>query len=215
VPESVTAPSGPIRVVIIDDHEMLRESVARLLEDQGDIAVVAVGASAHEAILLVGELKPDVLVIDQVLPDLTGIEVVRQLTSDDATLRAVLISGSGLTPELISAAIHAGCSDVVEKTRAVSDLAESVRRAVRNEVLMSRARLVSLASGTSPSNEAYTPRQREVLALLAEGRGSKDIADLLGLSLDSVRNHVQHLLVRFDAHSKLELLAKVRAQGLF
>jgi len=174
---------------------------------------LASAATGKEAIALVGELRPDVLVVDYMLPDLNGIEIFRRLTGPYPDLRAVLISGSGISQELVAAALYVGFSEVVEKTRAVSDLANSIRRAARDEVLVERSQLVGLARGTV-SAEALTPREGEVLVLVADGRSSKDIAGLLDLSLNSVRNHVQHLLVKLNAHSKLEAVAKARDRGL-
>ncbi|MGA2530946.1 MAG: response regulator transcription factor [Acidimicrobiales bacterium] len=214
MPDSSNSPQTPIRVVLVDDHVMLRESVARLLAEQGGIDVVAVGGTAREALELTDKLRPDVLVIDHFLPDGTGIDVVHQLKSTNSDVRAVLISGSGISQELAAAAIYAGCSAVVDKTRAVSELAEAVRSAANDEVLIHRSQLMGLSRGTNSFNKALTPREQEILDLLAQGRASKDIASLLGLSLDSVRNHIQHLLVTFEAHSQIELVAKARHRGV-
>jgi DNA-binding NarL/FixJ family response regulator len=214
VASSGNSPETPIRVVIVDDHEMLRESVARLLAAQWGLDVVATAATGIEAIALAGELRPDVLLVDYGLPDINGVEVIRQVTSADPAVRAVLFTGLWLSHELVAAAIYAGCSRIFEKTRLVAELAETIRRAATDEVLVQRAQLVALARGGTASAIALSPREGEILALVAEGRGTKDIASLLGLSLNSVRNHVQRLLVKLDAHSKLEAVVNARRRGL-
>jgi DNA-binding NarL/FixJ family response regulator len=211
---SGTPPESRIRVVIADDHVMVRDSLARMLSEEADLEVVGVAATGGEAIALTGELHPDVVIIDYILPDKTGIDVIRQLTSTDSALRAVLITGSGNSQELAAAAIYAGCSGIVEKTRALPELADSVRRAVRDEVLVQREQLVELATGRVAASTQLTPREHEVLALVAEGRGTKDIAASLGLSVNSVRNLVQRLLVKLDAHSKLEAVVNARRRGI-
>ncbi|HEV8064979.1 MAG TPA: response regulator transcription factor, partial [Acidimicrobiales bacterium] len=112
-------PREQIRVLLVDYHEMMRESIARLLSDRHDMVVVGLAGTGVEAIALAAEQTPDVVVVDYMLPDMNGIDVVRQLTKARPDIRTVLLTGSANTQELVTAAIYAGCSTIVEKTRAV------------------------------------------------------------------------------------------------
>lgn len=204
------APGAEIGVLIVDDHRMFAESIARVLRDEEGIAVLGIAVSGGEAIVLAGRLEPNVVLLDYQMPDEDGVSVARRIKSSHPDTMVVMVTGSADDRVLVGA-IDAGCSGFVTKDQVVGEVASAVRSAAAGEALITPAMLARLLPKMRPSarrvGDDLTQRELEVLRLLALGLTNRAIADELLLSLHTVRNHVQAVLTKLGGHSKLEAVA--------
>jgi DNA-binding NarL/FixJ family response regulator len=210
-------PNSPIGVLLVDDHRMFSESLARLLADEGDIDVVGVASSGAQAIALADSLNPRVVLVDHQMPDQDGVSVAAELKRRDPDRMVVMLTSS-TDDRVLLAAVEAGCSGFLTKDRAASEVAESVRVAAAGEALISPAMLARLLPKLGRAKHApgadLTERELAVLRLLAKGQPNKAIAAELFLSVNTVRNYVQSILTKLDAHSKLEAVSTAVREGI-
>jgi DNA-binding NarL/FixJ family response regulator len=189
---------------------MFGESLARLLADEPGIEVLAVATSGAEALRLAGALRPKVVLLDQEMPDRDGISVAAELKSKDPDLMVVMLTSS-TDDRVLLGAIEAGCSGFLTKDRAAAEVAETVRVAAAGEAVIAPAMLARLLPQLNRQHQAVgsdlTEREIEVLRLMAQGHANKTVARDLTLSVHTVRNHVQSILTKLGAHSKLEAVS--------
>jgi DNA-binding NarL/FixJ family response regulator len=206
-----------VTMVIIDDHLMFAESLSRLLSDDEQITVLGAAASASEGLDLVDQLDPDVVLVDFQLPDRTGVEVATEVKARSPRTMVVMLTAS-TDDRVLLAAIDAGCSGFLTKDRAASEVAEAVRAAAAGEALISPAQLARLLPKLSRTHRAVgadlTDRERELLQHLAHGQTNKVIAAELHLSVNTIRNYVQSVLTKLNAHSKLEAVSTAVREGI-
>lgn len=211
------AEAGAIRVLIVDDHELIRETLVFVLKVEQDIEVAATAATGEEALAEARRTRPDVVLMDYLLPDADGAEVTRTIKSERPQTKVVMLTAA-TGDEVLVKAIEAGCSGFVTKERAVDEIVAAVRAAHVGEALISPsmlARVLPKLTQTVPSKGFdLTPREHEILTLLAEGQRNQEIADGLGISLYTVRNHIQSILIKTQAHSKMEAVANAVREGL-
>ncbi|WP_188940333.1 response regulator [Nakamurella endophytica] len=197
-------------VVIVDDHRLVADAVAVTLQTSGDIAVVATAASRREAVEAVTAHHPDVVLLDQRLPDGRGTDAIGQLLAAAPRTRVLVMSGLDEDDVLLQA-IEAGATGFVPKGRPATALVQAVRAAARGEAVISPddlRRLVPRAQRDEvPPGRTLTPREREVLQLLASGMGTAELARTLVVSQATARNHIQSVLTKLGAHSRLEAVA--------
>jgi DNA-binding NarL/FixJ family response regulator len=214
-----TPPSrGPsIRVLIVDDHEMLATSLAHVLEEEPDLTCVGVAHSLESAKSLIRSTAPDVVLLDHRLPDADGVPAIAELHELRPGVRIVVLTASA-SDHLLVQALEAGAAGFLSKTRSLDEVTAAVRAAANGEALISPdllARLLPRLSRTSPARHPeLTDREREVLALLADGLTNAAIADRLVVSVHTVRNHIANLSGKLGAHSKLEALSIAVREGL-
>jgi DNA-binding NarL/FixJ family response regulator len=211
-----------IRVLLADDHRMLREGIRALLERQEDIQVVGEAADGREAVRLTTQLCPDVVVMDVSMPMLNGIEATRQIRRDCPDVR-VLILTVHESEEYVAQLLVAGASGYIIKRAAGEELVSAIRAVHQGEAFLypSIARVViedyvrRLQAGTGLSaQEVLTDREREVLQLIAEGYTNREIADLLHLSIKTVQNHRSKIMNKLDLHDRGELIKYAIQQGI-
>jgi DNA-binding NarL/FixJ family response regulator len=206
-----------VTMVIIDDHLMFAESLSRLLSEDEQITVLGAAASASEGLDLVDQLDPDVVLVDFQLPDRTGVEVATEVKARSPRTMVVMLTAS-TDDRVLLAAIDAGCSGFLTKDRAASEVAEAVRAAAAGEALISPAQLARLLPKLSRTHRAVgadlTDRERELLQHLAHGQTNKVIAAELHLSVNTIRNYVQSVLTKLNAHSKLEAVSTAVREGI-
>jgi len=202
-----------IRVLLADDHRILREGIRALIEDQDDMQVVGEAEDGLSAVKKVAQLQPDVVVLDIAMPLLNGLEATRQIHRDYPRVR-VLILTMHENEEYIRQVLAAGALGYVLKDAAARDLLGAIRSVYQGEAVLSPAitRLVIedyLRWGDirpEDTTDGLTAREREVLQLIAEGYTNKEIAGILSLSVKTVQSHRTNLMNKLDLHDRGELI---------
>lgn len=211
-----------IRLLLVDDHEVVRSGLRMLLDDQPDLTIAGEAGTGAQALALAVELKPDVAVMDITLPDISGIDVTRQIKAAVPQVAVVALTIHE-DEQYFFEMLQAGASGYVPKRAAPDDLLTAVRAAHRGETYIypSLAKLLVrdfLARGgeteTRETINGLTPREQEVLALLAEGRTNEEIADLLTISTHTVARHRENLMGKLGLHSRSELVKYAIRKGL-
>jgi len=210
----------PIRVLLADDHTLVRAGIRSLLKGLENVEVVGEAGDGQEAVRLAESLRPDVLLLDVGMPGLNGLDVAARLASQDASIR-VLILSMHTSEEYVLRALRAGCAGYLLKGSAVAELEIAVRAVARGETYLSPAvskhvmdDYVRRTGGATDPIDALTPRQREVLQLVAEGNTSKDIADRLGVSFKTVEAHRAQIMERLGLHDVAGLVRFAMRMGL-
>lgn len=204
-------------MLIVDDHDVLAESVAHVIDAEPDLETVGIAASVAQAHELVGSAAPDVVLLDHSLPDGQGVDAIPALHAIRPAARIVVLTANA-SDQVLVAAVENGATGFVPKIRSLGEVTSAVRAAAAGEVVIDPAvlsrLLPRLRSEGRTAREELTLREREVLELVAEGLTNAAIATRLTLSVHTVRNHVSHLCAKLDAHSKLEALSVAMCQGL-
>ena len=210
-------PEERIRVLVCDDHRVVAEGLAMLLEAQPDIEVVGVTGTVAGVCELAASLRPDVVLMDYALPDGDGVAATAAIKAARPEVKVVMLT-SFVDVDVLVAAIDAGCAGFVTKHKAADELTTAVRLAAAGEALVSPDMMARLLPRLRPSYHGVgsdlTPREREVLGLLAQGQSKEAIAQRLFLSANTVRNHIQNILGKLGAHSRLEAVATATREGL-
>ncbi|MCW2793539.1 MAG: response regulator transcription factor [Nocardioides sp.] len=205
------------RVLVVDDHEVLASSLAHVLDAEPDLVTVGVAGTLARARVLVATTAPDVVLLDHRLPDGDGVAAIGELRALRPGIQVVVLTASAADHVLVSA-IEAGAAGFVSKTRPLAELTAAVRAAATGEAVISPellARLLPRLHRTGRArHQELTEREREVLGLLAEGLSNAAIAEVLTVSVHTVRNHVANLSAKLGAHSKLEALSVAVREGL-
>jgi two-component system response regulator DevR len=201
--------STPIRVFLLDDHEVVRRGLHDLLESEGDIEVVGESGSVKEAIARIPALRPDVAVLDGRLPDGSGIDVCREVRSIDPTIKALILTSYD-DDEALFAAILAGAAGYVLKQITGSDLIDGVRRVAAGQSLLDptlTARVLERVRKGPEVNEelaALTDQERKILALIAEGLTNRQIGERLFLAEKTVKNYVSSILAKLGLERRTQ-----------
>ncbi|MDQ1700865.1 MAG: hypothetical protein QOF57_117 [Frankiaceae bacterium] len=208
-----------VRVLVVDDHPMWRESVARDLGEAG-FDIVGTAGDGEQAVRIAAAARPEVAVVDLQLPGLSGVEVTRALTAAEPPCRVLVLSASGEQPDVL-AAVTAGATGYLVKSASRDELIDAVRRTADGDAVFTAglAGLVlgeyrRMASGGGPAGPQLTERETEVLRLVAKGLTYPQIAERLVLSVRTVQNHVQNTLTKLQLHNKAQLVRYAMEQGL-
>jgi DNA-binding NarL/FixJ family response regulator len=205
-----------IRVLIVEDHRMFSQALRMALDETDDIAVTAAVGTTQEGVEAARTTRPDVVLMDYRLPDGDGVDAARKIKSDRPETKVVILTAVS-DDSVLSEAIQAGCSGYLTKGHTLDELILAVRAAYNGEALISPAmlsRLLDRLSDRSRPGSDLTARETEVLRLLAEGLSNQAIAKQLDIRLATVRNHVQSVIEKLHAHSKLEAVAVAVRLGL-
>lgn len=218
--DPVTAPERdgrPIRVLIVDDHEVLASALAAVLDSEPDMRTVGVAKTVAAALSMAAANSPDVILLDHRLPDGDGVAAIGALLDLPGRSQVVVLTATASEAVLVSA-MEAGAAGFLSKSRSLAEVVGAVRAAAAGELAMSPQLLGRLLGRIRRAATAVgadlTEREREVLQLLATGGSNADIARELTLSVNTVRNHVANLSAKLGAHSKLEALAIAVREGL-
>jgi len=196
------------RVLIVDDHTIVREGIVSLLRDQPDIQVVGESGEGRDALAKVEALSPDVVVLDVALPGLNGLEVACQIQRDHSQCKVVMLTMYE-NEEYVRRAARYGVSGYVLKEAAGRDLVSAIQMARAGECQLK----VPEHAGDQDA-DALTPREREVLQLVAEGNTNKEIADILFVSVKTVETHRMNLMSKLKMHDRTELVKYAIRTGL-
>ncbi len=211
----------PVKVILADDHALVRAGIRSLLERLPDVEVVAEAGNGREAMALTAEHKPTVVVMDITMPDLNGLDATARIVSEHPGTR-VLIFSMHTSEDFVLRALHAGAAGYLLKDAAAADLAAAMQAVLRGETYLSptitREVLAryrqKLQDPRAELTKSLTPRMREILQLIAEGRSTKEIAFLLNLSVKTIETHRMHLMARLGIHEVTGLVRYAVRHGL-
>jgi DNA-binding NarL/FixJ family response regulator len=210
-------PPTPIRVLIVDDHDVFASSLAQVLGLEPDLLALGTASSIAEARTMIPSTLPDVVLMDHRLPDGDGVEAIAELQELRSSTKFVVLTASTADHVLVTA-IESGATGFLSKSRSLDEVRSAVRAAHSGEAVISPEMLARLLPRLNrrrePGRVELTERELEVLALLSEGLTNTDIAKRMVVSVHTVRNHVANLSAKLGAHSKLEALSIAIRRGL-
>src|SRR4029078_1661228 len=205
-----------LRILVADDHLIVRQGLRALLERSG-MEVVAEAGDGHEAVRLADKHKPDVAVLDLVMPNLNGLDAGRQILQQSDLTRVVLLTMQ-TEDHQVAAALRAGIKAYLLKTQAAEDLVEAIKEVMRGHVFLSSAvsRVVvdGYLSGTQAPLDPLAPRDREVLQLVAEGKTSKEIAAMINVSVKTAESYRANIMEKLDIQDTAALGLYAIRRGL-
>jgi two-component system, NarL family, response regulator NreC len=211
-----------LRIVLADDHTLVRHGLRKVLQDQSDWEVVGEANDGREAVRLVQELKPDVAILDIAMPRLNGIEATRQIARRFPDVHVLVLSMHADEP-YVTQVLRAGASGYLLKDSADTDLIRAVAAVSQKKSFFSPAvakvmlddYVRQLADrGITDRYDTLTEREREVFQLIAEGKSNKDVADLLSLSPNTVETHRAHIMDKLDVHNAAEIVLYAVRKGV-
>lgn len=208
---------GPIRVLIVEDHRVVAEGLAALIDHQGDMRVIGEAGSVAECKSAISELQPDVALLDYRLPDGTGAEAASAIREVRPETKLIFLTREDSDTARF-AAVQSGASAFIHKSQAASEVVTAIRDVARGMMLITPSTIATVLASRRASSaqmESLTVREKEVLRLMAEGLSSRAVAARLGISYTTVRTHIRSLGGKLGVHSKLEAIVKARELGLF
>jgi len=208
--------SPPIRVLIVEDHQIVAEGLAALLNDQPDITVVGQAASVGETAAAAEAALPDVAVVDYRLTDGTGAEAGAAIRKARPEAKLIFLTRED-TDAARLVALEAGAGAFIHKSRAAAEVVDAIRQVAAGQSLIAPAMIAELLSRRremAGQLESVTPRELEVLRMMAEGVSSRQIGDTLGISYATVRTHIRSLGAKLGVHSKVQTIVKARELAL-
>lgn len=198
-----------IRVLLVDDHEMVRIGVSAYLSTQSDIEVVGEASNGSQGIELALSLRPDIILMDLVMDGMDGIEATTNIIKEWPEAKVIIVT-SFIDDEKVYPALEAGATSYLLKTSRAADIAEAVRSTYNGQVVLEPQVTGKMMTrmkqkNTRPPHEELTNRELEILLLIAEGKANQEIADELFIALKTVKTHVSNIL------SKLDVLDRTQA----
>ena len=211
-----SAAKRPVRLLVVDDHEVVRQGLVALLDRREGFEVVAEAGSVAESIELARRFQPDLVIMDVRLPDGSGIEACREIRSERPATRVVMLT-SYPDEEAVMSAIVAGASGYLLKQNRARDLIAALETVAQGGSLLDPAvtgkvleRVRRLAHGEEPDEMAsLTPQERKILALVADGKTNREIGPLVFLSDKTVKNYVSSILAKLDLHHRAQAASYV------
>jgi DNA-binding NarL/FixJ family response regulator len=208
--------SSPTRILIVEDHQVVADGLSALINDQEDMTVVGTAGSVSDSILRTAELMPDVVLMDFRLGDGTGADAGTAIRQIRPEIKLVFLTREDSDAARF-AALEAGASAFLHKSRAASEVVDAIRMVAGGGSLFTPRTISALLNKRREAEtqlERLTPREKEVLRMMAEGAASRDIASRLGISYTTVRTHIRSLGSKLGVHSKLEAIVKARELAL-
>ena len=206
----------PIRIVLADDHVLVRQGLKSLLEREG-FQVVAEASDGQEALCHVESLQPDIAIMDISMPTLNGLNAARQMNRSSPKTKTILLTQHDES-QYIREALEAGVKGYVLKNQIASDLLLAIRQVSRGQVYLSpgvsSAVMEAYRSKSEKFESPLTPRERQVLQLIAEGKSTKDVASLLGISTKTAESHRTRLMQKLDIHETASLVRYAVRHGI-
>jgi two-component system, NarL family, response regulator LiaR len=207
-----------IRIVLVDDHEMVRIGVSAYLQAQSDMEVIGEAVNGAEAVDLVLSLRPDIVLMDMVMPIMNGAEATKAII-DQWPEAKIMIVTSFLDDDKVYPALEAGAVSYVLKTSKAKQIADAIRETLDGQAvlepevtnkMMKRMRL----GNDRPLHEELTERELEILLLMAKGHSNQDLADELFIAVKTVKTHVSNILAKLDVQDRTQAVVYAFQQGL-
>lgn len=216
----MSIPIAP-RIILADDHSMMREGLRSLLENELKFHVVAQAGDGRTTVELARRLKPDVIIMDISMPDLNGIEATRQIIGDDPGVKIIGLS-MHKDKRFIGEMLSAGASGYLLKQSATDELHQAIQTVLSGKKYISpdvagvmvQDYVSRLAQEKPDVKRELTAKERQVLQLVAEGKSTKEIASILNVSIPTIETHRQHIMEKLDLHSVAELTKYAVRRGL-
>ncbi len=206
----------PIQVILADDHQIVRQSLKVLLEREG-LKIVGEASNGQEAVKIAESLHPDVAVLDVSMSVLNGIDAAKEIQKVSPQTKTVFLTVHDEDPYLLDA-LRAGAKGYVVKTHAAENLVQAIREASRGGVYLSpevsRAVVQAYQNKTELSSEPLSPRERQVLQLIAEGKTTKEVAGVLNISVKTAETHRTRIMEKLDIHETAGLVRYAIRRGL-
>ncbi|MBZ0273305.1 response regulator transcription factor [bacterium] len=210
-----------IRILLVDDHKIVREGYRTLLANERGMEVVGEADDGRAAIAACRKLTPDVVVMDITMPNLNGVEATRLILEEMPKVRVVILSMHG-DKRFVTSALKSGATGFLMKDCAFEELADAIRTAARGQTYLSPKvtgivvdDYVRRVTNPAPvEGPRISPREREVLQLVAEGKPTREIAEVLHLSVKTVETHRQQIMLKLDLHSVAELTKYAIREGI-
>jgi len=212
-----------IRVLVVDDHAIVRDGIRALLGRSEDIEVVGEAGGGRDAVVRARELSPDVILMDIAMPDLGGLEATLEIHKERSDSKIIILSQYS-DPEYVKRALKSGAAGYVLKKAAGADLVSAIRAVhrgglvldpdvARDAVTGETATAGAVAAQEDPY-ERLTDREKQVLKLVAEGRSNKEVAGLLGISVKTAMSHREHLMFKLRAHNRTDVIRFALRHGV-
>jgi len=206
----------PIRIVLAEDHVLVRQGLKSLLDREG-YQVVGEGSDGQEAMKHVATLQPDIAIMDISMPLMNGINAAREIHRSSPKTKAIVLTQHD-EDEYVSEALDAGVKGYVLKSQVASDLLEAIRQVSRGQVYLSpgvaQAVMNAYKKKAEKPKDPLTPRERQVLQLIAESKSTKDVASLLGISVKTAESHRSRLMQKLDIHDTAGLVRYAVRRGM-
>jgi DNA-binding NarL/FixJ family response regulator len=208
--------NGPTRILIVEDHQVVADGLAALLNDQPDMTVVGTAASVADSIARSIETSPDVVLVDFRLTDGTGADAGTGIRQVRPETKLIFLTREDSDAARF-AALESGASGFIHKSRAAAEVVDAIRLVAGGGTLITPRTIATLLNKRRAMDsqlESLTAREKEVLRLVAEGISSREIGSRLGISYTTVRTHIRSLGSKLGVHSKLEAIVKARELAL-
>lgn len=211
-----------IKIILVDNHQLLREGLKTLLNQQPDMKVIAEADNGQEGLELVRKMSPQVVVMDVIMPNFNGIEATQRIRKEKKDVKVLALSVHSDIRYVVEM-LRAGASGYILKDCAFNDLADSIRGIMKGEICLSPAisgKIVDDYLGFIGQEQGHaiapslTAREREVLQLIAEGKGTREIAEMLHLSTKTVEAHRQNIMKKLDIKTVAELTKYALREGI-
>jgi DNA-binding NarL/FixJ family response regulator len=215
-PPRLDGDAAPTHVLIVEDHRVVAEGLAALINDQADMKVIGNVGTVAECVTAAAELDPDVVLLDFRLPDGSGPDAAAAIRTIRPAAKMIFLTRED-TDAARFAAVQSGASAFLHKSKAAAEVVAAIRDVARGKMLITPRTIATLLSkrrSMEAQLERLTPREKEVLMLMAEGYPSRAIAAELGISYTTIRTHIRSLGSKLAVHSKLEAIVKARELGL-
>lgn len=210
-----------IRVMLVDDHTILREGLRLLLSKQENIRIIGEASKGEDALRMAKELSPDLIIMDISLPDINGISLTRMITQADPRI-AVLVLTMYNEKEYLISSLKAGALGYLIKEGTIEEMIKAINTVYRHQIYIDRkfpssvvneALLRMKDENADESDDILTPREKDVLSLIAEGKSNKEIAAILNLSAKTVDVHRSNIMRKMDVHDAVSLVKKAYQKG--
>lgn len=219
--EHGTTQGGPARLIIADDHEFTRIGLRSMLEDEPDLALVGEATDGHEAVELCRQLRPDLALLDIRMPNLDGLAATRAIKAVDPRI-SVMIVTIHEDPDYLLQAIKAGVAGYILKDASRRTFLTAVRQVLRGETFVNGKLTVELVQRlTAPSEipeqpavEPLTPRERDVVRLIAQGQTNREIGRNLAISIGTVKTHIEHIIGKLGVSDRTQAAVRAVELGL-